>query len=174
MALPIILYGSTVLRKHCFEVKEEDNLKEISDELFDTLKKARGIGLAAPQINLLKRIFVIDTTPMVKDDVSIEQFEGVYLNPEILDYEKDSVTYTEGCLSIPDIFEEVKRPDKIYVRYQDISLKTHEEELDGIIARIFQHEYDHLEGILFIDRMNLLKRKLIAGKLNNIKRSSIT
>ena len=174
MALPIILYGSTVLRKHCFEVNEEDNLQEISDELFETLKKAQGIGLAAPQINLLKRIFVIDTTPLVKDDVNIEKFEGVYLNPEILDHEKDNIIYTEGCLSIPDIFEEVKRPDKIYVRYQDISLKIHEEELDGIVARIFQHEYDHLEGILFIDKINLLKRKLIAGKLNSIKRSSKT
>ena len=172
MVVPIILYGSPVLRKHSAEVNEDDNIQEISDSLFATLKKAEGIGLAAPQINLLKRIFVIDTSPLIKQDKSNEKFEGIFINPIIIDGDNENIIYREGCLSFPDIFEEVIRPEKILVRFQDIHLKTHEEELDGIKSRIFQHEYDHLEGILFIDKINLIRRKLLAAKLNKIKRLS--
>lgn len=172
MVKPIILYGSPVLRENTTIVTEEDNINEIGNTLLETLKKAQGIGLAAPQINLLKRVFVIDTTPIANGDNTIEKFEGLYINPEIIDRDSENIIYREGCLSIPDIFEEVKRPGVILVRYQDRFFNTHEEELNGLKARIFQHENDHLDGILFIDRINLLRRKLITGKLNKIKKIS--
>ena len=174
MVVPIIMYGSPVLRKHSTEVTEEDDIQKIADELFATLKNAKGIGLAAPQINLLKRVFVIDTSPLIQDDITIEKFEGIFVNPYIIEKDSEKIIYQEGCLSLPDIFEEVNRSEKILVRFQDTQFKTYEEELDGIKARIFLHEYDHLDGILFIDKINLLRRKLIAGKLNKIKRLSVS
>jgi peptide deformylase len=171
MVVPIIIYGSSVLRKHSTELTKEDNVQLISEMLLDTLKKADGIGLAGPQINVLKRVFVIDTTPLIAHDITIEKFEGTFINPEIISRNDEKIFYSEGCLSIPGIYEEVSRPEKIVVRYQDLSFRTHEEEMDGIKARIFQHEADHLEGILFIDKLSLIRRKLIMGKLNRIKKS---
>jgi peptide deformylase len=170
MVVPIILYGSSVLRKNSADITEEDNIREISEMLFDTLKKANGIGLASPQIDLLKRAFVIDTSPLVKDDLTIEKIEKIYLNPIIIDSSAENDVYKEGCLSFPGIYEDVERPEKIHVRYQDLSLNTIEEELDGLAARIFQHEFDHLSGTLFIDKLSLIKRKLLTGKLYKIKR----
>ena len=172
MVVPIILYGSSVLRKHSAEVNEEDNIQEIVDSLFVTLKEAKGIGLAAPQINILKRTFVIDTSPLNEQDITLEKFEGIFINPVLIDRDSEHIVYREGCLSLPDIFEEVVRPEKILVRYQDIRLITHEEELDGIKSRIFQHELDHLDGVLFIDKISILKRKILSGRLNKIKRLS--
>jgi len=172
MVAPIILYGSAVLRKFSTEITEEDNIQEIAAMLFDTLKKAEGIGLAAPQINLLRRAFVIDTSPVVKNDVTIERYERVFINPVIIERSSEKIIYKEGCLSFPGLYEDIDRPEKILVRYQDISLITIEEELDDIRARIFQHEYDHLEGILFIDKINILKKKLLAGELNKIRNLS--
>ncbi|MBN2667360.1 MAG: peptide deformylase [Bacteroidales bacterium] len=174
MVVPIILYGSPVLRKYSAEVTEEDDIQKYADDLFNTIRKAEGIGLAAPQINLLKRVFVIDTTPLEDDDLTTEKFSGIFINPEIIYKNSKDIIYREGCLSIPGIFEEVYRPDKIVVRYQDLQLKFHEEELEGITARIFQHEYDHLEGILFIDKINILRKKILSGKLNRIKKLSKT
>jgi peptide deformylase len=142
--------------------------------LSDTLKKAGGIGLAGPQINLLKRAFVIDTSPLVHDDITIEKFKGVFINPLIIDRSSEPEIYKEGCLSLPGIYEDVERPGKVLVRYQDLSFKTLEEELDGLKARIFQHEFDHLEGILFIDKISQLNRKLITVNLIKIKRLSVT
>jgi peptide deformylase len=173
MVVPVILYGSSTLRKHSSEITEEDDIDRISGMLFDTLKRAGGIGLAAPQINLLKRVFVIDTSPLTENDINKEKFEGIFINPVVVDRGSGIIIFKEGCLSIPEIFEEVSRPEKILVRYQDILLKTHEEEMDGIKARIFQHETDHLDGILFIDKINMLRRKLLTGKLNKIKKLSI-
>lgn len=174
MVVPIILFGSPILRKNSIEITEEDDYQKYTDDLFNTIRKAEGIGLAAPQISLSKRIFVIDTTPLVGiDTMSVEKFEGVFINPVILDREREKVSMSEGCLSIPGIYEEVIRSQKIYVRYMDLQLKVHEEELDGLKARIFQHEYDHLQGILFVDRINILRRKLLTGKLNRIKKGKI-
>jgi peptide deformylase len=172
MDAPIILYGSSVLRKHSIDITEEDNVIRIAEMLSDTLKKAGGIGLAGPQINLLKRAFVIDTSPLVEDDITIEKYEGIFINPVIIDRSTENKIFTEGCLSLPGIYEDVERPGKVLVRYQDISFSTIEEELDRIKARIFQHEFDHLEGILFIDKINPIKRKLITGKLNKLKKLS--
>jgi peptide deformylase len=171
MVAPIILYGSATLRKHSSEVTETDDIRSISETLSDTLRQADGIGLAGPQINILKRVFVINTSPLIENDITIEKFEGTFVNPEIIDISDDRDVYKEGCLSLPDIFEDVYRPGHLLVRYQDLSFNLVEKELEGIVARIFQHEYDHLEGILFIDKINILRRKLLTGKLNKIKKS---
>lgn len=171
MIVPIILYGSSVLRKTSVEVTPDDNIREMGALLLDTVKKAEGIGLAAPQINLLKRIIVIDTSPIIEE--TDEKYEAVLVNPEIVDYEDDLIIYKEGCLSFPGIFEDIYRPDTIYVKYQDLSFNIHEEKLSGIKSRIFQHEFDHLNGILFIDKMETITRNLLRGKLNRIKKASL-
>jgi len=172
MVAPVILYGSPVLRKHSADITEEDNVPVIAETLFSTLKNAKGIGLAGPQVNLLKRVFVIDTSLLSEDDITIEKYEKVFINPMILERDNEDVIFREGCLSIPGIYEEVKRPSKIWVRYNDLSFNIVEEEMTGIVARIFQHEYDHLEGILFIDKINPLRRKILSPKLNKIKKLS--
>lgn len=166
MILPIIKYGSSTLRKKAFNIDKGDNISEIAASMFDTLKKAQGIGLAGPQVALLKNIFIIDTSPLKEDN--IELTEKMYINPEIINYHENEIYYNEGCLSIPGINEDILRPDKIEVRYRDENFDWHEEALEGLIARIFQHEYDHLQGILFIDRLSSLKKKLIKRKLHAI------
>ncbi len=171
MIVPIIKYGSPILRKHSINITGEDNPVQLSQNLLDTLKKAGGIGLAAPQTGILKRAFVIDTSPLSEDDNNIEKIEKAFFNPEITWRSEDKIYYSEGCLSIPDIFEDILRPQKIRIKYFDANLNIIEGEFDGLIARIFQHEYDHLDGILFIDKLNPLKRKLLNGKLNKIKKS---
>lgn len=172
MTVPVILYGSPVLRKISADITENDDALMIYRMLSDTLKKAEGIGLAAPQVNLLKRAFIIDTSPLVRDDITVERFEGIFINPVILESDDERVIYREGCLSIPGIYEEITRPEKILARYMDLEMKTHEEEFDNIKARIFQHEYDHLDGILFTDRLNLLRRKMLLPRLNHIKKQT--
>ncbi|MDX9881631.1 MAG: peptide deformylase [Prolixibacteraceae bacterium] len=169
MIVPIIKYGSSLLRKHASAITKEDDPEKIANNLYDTLKKEAGLGLAGPQIGLLKRIFVIDTSPLT-DDPSVEKTEEAVINPEIIEKSSDTAIYNEGCLSIPGIYKDVKRPEKIRVRYQDVAFNIIEKELDGIQARIFQHEYDHLDGILFIDRLNSIERKLLAGKISKIRK----
>lgn len=169
MIVPILKYGSPILRKHSSVVTEEDNAIQLSVNLFDTLKKEGGIGLAATQVGILKRAFVIDTSPMIEDNKVLEKYAQFFLNPEILWQSADKVYFQEGCLRIPCIYEDVLRADKIRIRYSDVNFNTIEEEFDGIKARVFQHEYDHLEGILFIDKLNPLKKKFLSSKLNKIK-----
>lgn len=171
MVVPIILYGFPILRKHSFEVSENDNLLQLSSDLFDTVKKSNGIGLAAPQIGILKRAFVMDTSPFSEDRDLVSKYEQIFINPEILRQSANKISYEEGCLSIPGIYADVLRPEKITVRYLDLNYNRIEEELDGIKARIFLHEYDHLEGILFIDKLNPLKKKMLAGRLKKIVNS---
>ncbi len=166
MILPIIKYGSSVLRNKSGNIQSSDPVEMLVNNMFETLKKADGIGLAAPQVNLLKNLFIIDTTPF--EDESMPKIEKAYFNPEIIHYGENFSDYDEGCLSIPCIFENVKRPSEIEVRYYNTHFDLIEEKLDGIAARIFQHEYDHLQGVLFIDRMNSLRRKMIHKKLQRL------
>ena len=164
--MPIVIYGSPVLRKKTFELDAGDDFAQLAENMKETLKNADGIGLAGPQVGLLKSLFVLDTTPLEKD--GIDPVEKVFLNPVILNHDDKTAWYNEGCLSIPRIFEDVKRPEKVEVRYRDLNFDWKEETLTGLEARIFQHEYDHLQGILFVDRLNSLRRKLIRGKLKQI------
>lgn len=170
MILPIIKYGASVLRNKAGLIDQEDDFIKLSGNMFETLKQAQGIGLAGPQVNVLKNLFVIDTTPFADDGTPI--IEKAFINPEILHFSEGEEDYEEGCLSIPGIFERVRRPSSIEVRYRDLHFDIKEESLTGIEARIFQHEYDHLEGILFIDRIHQLRRKLINRKLQQIAKYS--
>jgi peptide deformylase len=166
MAADILKYGSEILRQHSKDITIQESVQELIHTLFETLEKKGGIGLAAPQIGELKRIFVMDTHAI--DDEHVEKFKRVVINPGIVAAGNKTVKYKEGCLSIPEIYEEVERPEVIEVRYLDESFEPVYRKLNGIEARIFQHEYDHLEGILFIDRIHPLRKSMIAGKLKGL------
>ena len=164
--MPIVIYGSPVLRKKTFEIDAGDDFVQLAENMKETLKNAGGIGLAGPQVGMLKSIFWVDTTHMEND--GIEPVEKVFINPAIKNHDDNTSWYNEGCLSIPGIFEDVNRPEKVEVRYRDLNFEWKEETLTGLEACIFQHEYDHLQGILFVDRLSGLRRKLISGKLRQI------
>jgi len=170
MSVKIVKYGSSVLRKRAEQIDIDEAAGVIIEDLFSALKKEKGLGLAGPQIGVLKRVFVMDTTPLTEDDPLISKIEKAVINPEILWFSEEKVIYEEGCLSIPGIYEEVRRSASIRVRYCGLDFNYKEEELEGISARIFQHEYDHLNGILFIDKINPLRRKLLNGKLKKIRK----
>lgn len=169
MILPVTVYGNPVLRKKAVEIdKSYEGLEQLIDNMWETMYKADGVGLAAPQINKSIRLIVIDASPFGEDDESLKDFKKVLINPEIIEFWGDEESFNEGCLSLPTIREDVDRPTSIKIRYQDEDFNTHEEEMDGVKARIVQHEYDHLEGKLFIDHISPLRRRLLNGKLNAI------
>ncbi|RPH31295.1 MAG: peptide deformylase [Bacteroidales bacterium] len=172
MIASIYKYGSSVLRKKSAEISEKEDFVLLSENLFETLSNSNGIGLAGPQIGVLKRIFVIDTSLITQKDNSIETIKQVYINPSIVWRSEELIVYSEGCLSIPEIYEEVERPERIRVKYHDLQFSSIEKELEGLEARIFQHEFDHLIGVLFIDRINPLKRIQLASKLKKIVKAS--
>lgn len=170
MILPIVKYGSATLRKKAFDIDKEDSFLDLAANMFSTLKQAEGIGLAGPQVGVLKNIFIIDTSPLEKNGVEV--VEKAFYNPVILHFNENPVYYNEGCLSIPGVNEDIIRPDKIEVRYRDGHFDWKEEVLDGLVARIFQHEYDHLQGVLFVDRISPIRKKLIKSKLREIARNT--
>ncbi|MFT4736938.1 MAG: peptide deformylase [Cyclobacteriaceae bacterium] len=172
MIYPIVLFGDPVLKKKAASVEKEDiNLKEFIDDMFETMYHANGVGLAAPQIGKSIRIFTIDTTPM-EDDES-KGVKQVFINPEIINEQGRGWAFEEGCLSIPGIREDVHRLPKIKIRFQDENWVEHEKSFDGMIARVIQHEYDHIEGILFTDHITNLKKRLLKGRLTNISKGKV-
>ena len=181
MILPIVAYGDPVLRKKAEPItKDYPKLDELLENMKDTMYGAYGVGLAAPQIGLPIRIFLVDTAPFAEDDVfseeeqdALKNFKRTFINAEILEEEGDEWAFNEGCLSIPDVREDVFRQPKIKIKYQDENFETHTEEFDGLITRVIQHEYDHIEGILFTDKLSSLKKRLIKGKLSNISKGKI-
>ena len=176
MILPIYGYGEPVLRKVCEDITTEyPNLKETIANMYDTMYHAHGVGLAAPQVGLPIRLFIVDTEPFSdSDDVSKEEaalmkdFKKTFINAKIIKEEGDVCGFNEGCLSIPDVREDVFRHDTITIEYFDEDFNKKTEVYDGLIARVIQHEYDHIEGILFTDHLSMLKKKLIGKKLQNI------
>lgn len=169
MALPIYLYGQPVLRKVAEEIdKEYPKLKELVASMFDTMYESEGVGLAAPQIGLSIRLLVIDTTVLADDFPECEGFKRVMINANIIECNNEEVSLEEGCLSLPGIHEKVSRPTLIRVRYMDENFVKHEEIVQGFNARAVQHEYDHLEGKLFIDYISTIRKQLIKSKLNSI------
>jgi peptide deformylase len=167
MILPIYAYGSPVLRKKCSDIElEYPNLKELLENMYETMYDSHGIGLAAPQIGLPIRIFIVDGSPI--EEIKPEGFKQTFINPIILEEWGEEWKYEEGCLSIPTIHENVSRKPELRIRYLDENFKEHEKTFDGMAARIIQHEFDHIEGKLFVDKISPLKRNLIKGKLNNI------
>ncbi|MBA6153037.1 peptide deformylase [Gelidibacter maritimus] len=182
MILPIIAYGDPVLRKECKTITAEyPNLSELIANMYETMYDAYGVGLAAPQIGLPIRLFVIDTTPFAEDEDLTEEeqsqlkdFKRVFINAKILEETGDEWAFNEGCLSIPEVREDVFRKPKIKLEYQDEGFKTHVEEFEGLVARVIQHEYDHIDGILFTDKLSTLKKRLIKSRLNNISKGNIS
>ncbi|MEM5564249.1 peptide deformylase [Psychroserpens sp. AS72] len=181
MILPVVAYGDPVLRKKAEPItKDYPNLDALIENMKETMHGALGVGLAAPQIGLPIRLFLVDTEPFAEDEVFTEEeqeqlknFQRIFINAEILEEEGDEWAFNEGCLSIPDVREDVFRQPKVTIKYQDENFKTHTEVYDGIIARVVQHEYDHIEGILFTDKLSSLKKRLIKGKLANISKGKI-
>lgn len=181
MILPILAYGDTVLRKKGESItKSYPELDILIENMYETMYAASGIGLAAPQIGLPIRLFLVDATPFAEDeDLSPEEqeqfkdFKHAFINAQIIEEGGDEWVFNEGCLSIPDIREDVFRKPIIKMQYQDENFETHIKTFDGIIARIIQHEYDHIEGVLFTDKLSPLKKRLIKGKLANISKGKI-
>jgi peptide deformylase len=176
MILPIVGYGDPVLRKVCDDItSEHSNLQEIIANMYDTMYNAYGVGLAAPQVGLPIRLFVIDTEPFSdSEDLTKEEqeqlkgFKQTFINAKMLKEEGEEWGFNEGCLSIPDVREDVYRNETITIEYVDENFNKKTEVYDGLIARVIQHEYDHIEGILFTDKISTLKRTLIKKKLQNI------
>jgi peptide deformylase len=181
MILPIVAYGDAVLRKRAKEIdKDYPKLDILLENMYETMYGAYGVGLAAPQIGLPIRVFLVDTEPFAEDENFTEEeqkqlkdFKKTFINAQILEEEGDEWAFNEGCLSIPDVREDVFRQPKIKIQYQDENFETHVEEYDGLIARVIQHEYDHIEGILFTDKLSSFKKRLIKGRLTNISKGKI-
>jgi peptide deformylase len=188
MVYPIVVYGDPVLRKVADNIDSNyESLTQLIKDMFDTMYNASGVGLAAPQIGKAIRLFIVDTEPFVDDEEDDEEseftpqerkqlksFKKVFINAKILNEEGEEWKFKEGCLSIPKIREEVLRKPEIEIEYFDENFKKHTEKYDGLIARVIQHEYDHIEGILFTDKIGAFKRKLISGKLNDISNGKVS
>ena len=181
MILPIVAYGDPVLRKMGVDIdKEYPNLDELIENMKETMINARGVGLAAPQIGKAIRLFIVDTSPFGEDeDLSDKEreylgnFKKVFINAKILKEEGDEWAFNEGCLSIPNITEDVFRQEKITLEYFDENFEKHIEVIDGMAARVIQHEYDHIEGVLFIDKIASLTKRLIKKRLENISKGLV-
>ncbi len=168
MILPIYLYGQAALRKPTEEVEQGSDVKELIANMQETLTAAEGCGLAAPQVGLSIRLFIVDGSELGEDYPDCVNFKQVFINPEIVEESDDKVSYSEGCLSLPGISENVVRPKTITIRYQDADFQWHEETYTDFKARIVQHEYDHLEGHVFTDRISPIRKQFTKGKLTDI------
>ena len=181
MILPIVAYGDPVLRKMGKDIsKDYPNLEKLIEDMYETMYAAFGVGLAAPQVGLPIRLFLVDATPFAEDEdlddkerAYLKDFKRTFINAKILEEEGDEWAFNEGCLSIPDVREDVFRKPTVTLEYYDDGFTKHTETFSGIVARVIQHEYDHIEGILFTDKISPLKKRLIKSKLNNISKGNI-
>jgi peptide deformylase len=174
MILPIVVYGSPILRLVAREIQSGyPNLEQFLADMFETMYKADGMGLAAPQVGKSIRIFVVDGTSLEEDEPAMKDFKKVFINPKIITLDGELVLMNEGCLSLPKLREDVNRHSKVKIRYYDEQFNLFEEEYEGLKARVIQHEYDHLEGMMFIDRIPPLRKKLLKGKLNDITKLKV-
>ena len=182
MTLPIYAYGHPILRQKTEEIDTNyPDLKSLVDSMWETMYNANGVGLAAPQIGLALRLFVVDASPFAADpelreeeQQQIKNFKHVFINPKITTFQGEEVDFNEGCLSIPDIRGEVTREDRISISYCDLDFNQHELELTGLASRVVQHEYDHIEGKLFTDKLSPFKRNILKSKLLQIEKGNIT
>ena len=181
MILPIVAYGDPVLKKKAKDIdKDYPKLEELINNMWDTMYNAYGVGLAAPQIGLPIRIFMIDPAPFAEDEdmdeaeqVALKDMRKVFINPKITEETGEEWAFSEGCLSIPEVREDVFRKPDITIEYYDENWEKHTDTYSGLAARVIQHEYDHIEGILFTDKLSSLKKRLIKGKLANISKGKI-
>ena len=182
MILPIVSYGSSVLKKTAKEITSDyPNLSELIANMWETMYAANGVGLAAPQIGLSIRIFVIDASPFVdeenmsiKEIETINSFKKVFINPKIISEEGNLWDFNEGCLSIPDVREDISRKEEILINFFDENFELQKLKLNGLAARVVQHEYDHVEGVLFTDHLSSLKKRLIKNRLSLISKGDIS
>jgi peptide deformylase len=181
MILPIVAYGDPVLRKIAQPIQQDSlDLKKLADDMFETMYAAAGVGLAAPQVGLNIRMFVVDGIVLNEDDPdhedfdpSLVDFKKVFINAQILEEDGDEWPYEEGCLSIPGIRADVYRLETVTIRYRDLDWNEHTEQYEGMAARIIQHEYDHIDGVLFTDHLTALKKQLIKKKLTKITKGDV-
>ena len=181
MILPIVAYGDPVLKKKATEISSDyPDLKTLIANMHETMYGAYGVGLAAPQVGLSIRLFLVETAPFSEDESlsvseakALKGFKKTFINPEIIEQTGEEWNFNEGCLSIPNIREEVSRKPQIKIQYQDANFKSHIEVYDGLIARVIQHEYDHIQGILFTDKVSNFKKRLLKSKLSSITRGKI-
>jgi peptide deformylase len=182
MLLPIIAYGHPVLKRKAEVInKDYPKLLELIDNMFETMYNANGVGIAAPQIGLSVRLFIVDTNPFSDDESlsdedrsELKSFKKIFINPKILDQNGDEWSFEEGCLSIPNIRESVFRQESIKIQYFDENFTQHIESYDGLLARVIQHEYDHIEGILFTDKLSSFKKQLLKKKLLKISSGKLS
>lgn len=179
MIYPIVAYGDPVLRKVARDIEPESlDIKKLVDDMFETMYAASGVGLAGPQVGLDLRIFVVDGTPMYDEeeenpDLSVKDFKKVFINAYILEENGEKWPFEEGCLSIPGIRADVYRPEKVTIQYQDANFQEFTETYEGLAARIIQHEYDHIEGVLFTDHLAPLKKQMLKKRLTNITKGVV-
>jgi peptide deformylase len=182
MILPIIAYGHPVLKRKAEVInKDYPKLKELIENMFETMYNASGVGIAAPQIGLSIRLFIVDTSPFSEDnslsdnDINqLKSFKKIFINPVIIDEKGDEWSFEEGCLSIPNIREGVLRQKQITIQYHDENFNKHTDSFDGLLARVIQHEYDHIEGILFTDKLSSFKKQLLKKKLLKISSGKLS
>ena len=171
MILPIYAYGHAVLKKKAEPIGQDyPNLKELIENMWESMAAAHGVGLAAPQIGLGIRLFVVDSTPAVDEENGEKGIRKVFINPQVIEETGAIWAYEEGCLSIPNIRGDVDRPEQVTIQYQDEQFQTHVETYTGINARVIQHEYDHIEGILFVEKLKPMKKMMVRKKLDQIKK----
>ncbi|WP_442796046.1 peptide deformylase [Pelobium manganitolerans] len=174
MKLPIVAYGDPVLKKLATDIDQGyPNLKELIDNMFETMYAASGVGLAAPQIGLPIRLFVVDASPFADDEPALGNFKKVFINPVIEEESGEKWDFNEGCLSIPDIRENVSRHRDLKIKYYDEQFNLHEEAFTGLAARVIQHEYDHIQGKLFTDRISPLRKTMLKNRLDAIAKGAV-
>lgn len=175
MILPIFAYGEPILRELTKEINRSfPDLESFIKDMWETMYHTNGVGLAAPQVGVAARVFLVDSTPMYEEDGSEGTgYKGVFINPEIISETGAPWHYEEGCLSIPGIREQVQRKPELRISWFDDNFEKHTETFDGYTARVIQHEFDHLKGVLFIDKISPLKKQLIKGKLGDIQRGAV-
>jgi peptide deformylase len=175
MILPVYAYGQAVLKKVATPIEKDfPNLTELIENMWETMYHASGMGLAAPQIGVSARLFIVDTLQLKDEEKSKGGIKKVFINAQKIEEGGEPWTYEEGCLSIPQITGDVERPAQIKLRYQDENLEEHEEIFTGMNARVIQHEYDHIDGILFLEHLKPIKRRLLKRKLENIKKGKVS
>jgi peptide deformylase len=172
MIYPIVMYGDPVLRQKAKDIEKGTDLKQLIEDMYETMHAASGIGLAAPQIGKAIRLFVVDGTQL-EDEEHMTDFKKAFINPQIVEEIGQPWEFEEGCLSIPNIREKISRKGELTIKYYDENWELHEEEYDGMKARIIQHEYDHIEGKLFVDYLTPLKKRLLKGKLADISKGKV-
>lgn len=174
MKLPIYAYGHPILKRVATPVQANDQkFKAFLDDMWETMYNASGVGLAAPQVGSSHRVFIVDTVQIMKEEENQKGIKEVFINPEMIEETGNEYGYEEGCLSIPDIRADVSRQSRIKLTYLDENFEEQTAEFDGVNARVIQHEYDHLEGVLFVEKINPLKRNILRRKLDKIRKGKV-